>query len=224
MKYWFFPIFGIVGVAILLWLGFWQLQRLEWKTNLLGEIEARMSQDPVLLEDGYAPGDDNYRRVMFEGQLTGPAAHFLTSERNTGPGYKVVAAVRSGDRTVMIDLGFVPIDQKPAFETLTGDVRVIGNLYWPNEVDPGYTPDPDLEKNIFFARDLQNMPAFLDAEPLLIVATDVEPNLGTVPQRVAHNLPNDHLQYAITWFLLALVWAGMTIYAVIRQRRETAAN
>ena len=212
----FFALFGLAGVAILVWLGMWQLQRLEWKTDLLAQIESRMSQEPVELPSVVTLTHDNYRQVTFEGVLTGSTAHFLTSDRNTGPGYKVIAAAAAPGRRVMIDLGFVPIDQKPQFEQLFGGISIVGNVYFPNEVDPLYTPMPDFAQNIFFARDLELMPEYLDTERVLIVATQVEPDFGTIPQRVAHNLPNDHFGYAITWFLLALAWAGMTVFAYIR--------
>ena len=165
------------------------MQRLEWKTDLLAEIETRMTQDAVDVPLDPNFTTDNYLKVSFEGVFTGSSAHVLTSERNTGPGYKVVATAAAPNRRIMIDLGFVPLERKPDFEFMTGSVKVTGNLYWPNETDPKYTPFPDFEKNIFFARDLDLMPEYIDAERVLIVATKVEPDLGTTPQRVAHNLP-----------------------------------
>ena len=212
----FFVLFGVVGVGILLKLGFWQLDRLEWKTTLLAEIDSRMSQDPVALEGRTPLPRDNFKRVLFKGELSGPTAHVLTSERNLGPGYKVIAAVSSADHKLMVDLGFVTVGEKSAFEEMSGPVEIVGNVYFPNEVDPAYTPEPDFEGNIFFARELDVMPDYLGTKPALIVATSITPPLGTLPLRVAHNLPNDHLQYAITWFLLAVVWSAMTIYALIR--------
>ncbi|MEM9716455.1 MAG: SURF1 family protein, partial [Pseudomonadota bacterium] len=217
----FFSIFGLAGIAVLLQLGFWQLDRLEWKENLLSEIDQRLLDDAVAVPAAPNEADDNFRRVSFDGVLTGRAAHVLTSEKGRGPGYRIVAGAESTEHRLLIDLGFVPQAEKE--KGFFGRVTVTGNLYWPNEVDPNYTPDPDLEENIFFARDLEQMAAFLETDPYLIVATEITPDQSTLTNKIAHDLPNDHLQYAITWFALAVVWAAMTIYALVQPYRKKAA-
>ena len=87
--------------------------------------------------------------------------------------------------------------------------RLIGNLHWPQEVD-GWTPDPD--GTLWFARDVSAMAAALDAAPILVVARALSPTNGVVtPLPIdTGGIKNDHLNYAITWFLLALVWALMS--------------
>ncbi|MEO0344224.1 MAG: SURF1 family protein [Pseudomonadota bacterium] len=213
----FFLILGFSGLAVLIYLGIWQMQRLEWKTNLLAEIDLRMAQDPVAIPKNPTKAKDNFRRVEFEGTLLGIEAHVLTSERNTGPGYKIVAGAAAPGTRILIDLGFVPLEAKDA--TRFGAVKVVGNLYWPNETDPKFTPNPDFDENIFFARNLFQMASFVDTQQILVVATEIEQDFETIPQRVAHNLPNNHLEYAITWFGLAAVWAAMTGYALVKTRR-----
>jgi surfeit locus 1 family protein len=99
---------------------------------------------------------------------------------------------------------------------------VVGALYWPDEID-SFTPAPDREANIWFARDLLPMAAALGTEPLLVIAESVSPpppGGWPKPLRLGVNLPNDHLQYAITWFSLALIWAAMGTILVRRERRR----
>jgi surfeit locus 1 family protein len=96
---------------------------------------------------------------------------------------------------------------------------LIGNLYWPNEIDR-FTPTPDRNKNIWFARDINEIAAELKTEPFLIVARNIspeDPNVMMLPVSV-DRIPNNHLQYAITWFLLAFVWLGMTLYFLWRMK------
>ena len=108
-----------------------------------------------------------------------------------------------------------------------GPVEVIGALYWPDETD-GFTPAPDREANIWFARDLGPMAAALGTEPLLIIAERHSGSPGESlgggdwprPLRLGVNLANDHLQYAITWFSLALIWAVMSALLVRRERER----
>jgi surfeit locus 1 family protein len=95
--------------------------------------------------------------------------------------------------------------------------QVIGNLQWPEEVD-GFTPSNDLEANIWFARDVPSLAAHLNAEPILLVLRESSFDKDdTIPlPKMVSNIPNDHLNYAITWFSLALIWLGMSGYFLYR--------
>lgn len=223
MRFMFALVLGLGGAALLLGLGVWQLDRMAWKEGRLARIEARMAAEPVALPDTPREAEDNYLRVVATGDLTGQEVHVLASQPFVGPGFLVVSRIVLPDgRAVLVDLGFVPQDRKDEARPL-GAVEVVGNLLWPNEVDPLFTPKPDKAKNIWFARDLRDMAATLDAEPLLIVASAVRPAPANMPEpvRVAANVPNDHLEYAITWFSLAAVWLAMTGYLIWRIRRAT---
>ena len=223
MRYIFALVLGIGGVAVLLWLGFWQLDRLDWKEAKLAEIGTRMTADPVAVPEAASEAADNYLRVRAEGRLVGPEIHVLTSKKFVGPGFLVIRKLELADgRAVLVDLGFVPEDQKTT-DRPEVEVAVTGNLLWPNEIDPWFTPEPDLPGNRWFARDLPAMADTLGATPLLIVASAVDPAAPPMPEpvRVAANVPNDHLQYAITWFSLAACWLAMTAYLIWRIRRRT---
>ena len=80
-------------------------------------------------------------------------------------------------------------------------------------------PAPDLARNVWFARDVAQMAVVLGTEETLVVARDaVVPGIEPMPVDTA-GIPNDHLNYAITWFLLAAVWAGMTGLLIWRNAR-----
>lgn len=223
MRYLFALILGFGGLAVLLWLGFWQLDRLDWKETKLAEIDTRMAADPVPVPAQPEAAQHNYLRVTASGVLTGDELHVLTSEKFVGPGFLIVSKLTLPDgRSVLVDLGFVPEAEKDQARPMT-EIIVTGNLLWPNEVDDWFTPDPDRSRNIWFARDLPAMAAAVDAEPVLIVASAVQPAPENMPSpvRVAANVPNDHLEYAITWFSLAAVWLAMTVFLIWRIRRST---
>ena len=103
------------------------------------------------------------------------------------------------------------------------DASVIANFRTVDEKD-GFTPDPDLTANFWFARDVPALADALGTEPVLLILRQTsEPNPPVRPWPVdTSGIPNDHLQYAVTWFLLALVWAGMTLYLLWRIRQRTA--
>ncbi len=210
----FLLIFGFAGLGLLLSLGTWQLQRLTWKQEVLAEIESRIAADPVALPLQVSEDADKYLPVTVTGEIEPGEIHVLVSVKQVGPGYRIIQSFATNDRTILVDRGFVPTTAKQAVR-LTGPMEITGNLHWPDEVD-GYTPDADIGGNIWFARDVPSLAAALGAEPVLLIArSETDPNVTPMPVDTA-GIPNDHLQYAIIWFGLALVWAAMTGYFLWR--------
>lgn len=211
---------GLGGIAVLLWLGFWQLDRLAWKEGILSEIDARIAADPVPLPDAPDPEADNYLSVRFTGAVRGGEIHVLTSGTAAGTGYRVISAFETTEgRRLLLDQGLLPLEQKAAPPS-DDQNDVLGTLLWPDDVNSS-TPEPDLAKNIWFARDVAAMAEALETEPVLVVARTMsapDPRLTPLPVDTG-TIKNDHLEYAITWFLLAAVWAGMTGYLIYRSRR-----
>ena len=214
-----FPILlGFVGVLLLSCLGIWQIQRLYWKTAILKNIEQKIVAKPIELPINLVPEKDQYRAVVVSGVTQSKEIHVLTSLKTIGPGFLVInPMILPNGRIIMVDKGFIPEDQKN-LSRKHGQVKIVGNLLWPNEID-SFTPDPNLEKNIWFGRDLDKMAEFLGTDPILVVARKITPPNTSLPQRVGVHLSNNHLSYATTWFSLAFVWFGMTILLVYRIKK-----
>ena len=211
-------IFGVAGVAVLIGLGAWQVKRLAWKEALIARLEQRLATDPVALPPAPDPVRDAFLRVRVTGHVGADEVHVLTSLIPYGPGFRVIVALTAdSDRVVMADLGYLPEALKDADARPAGPVEVVGALYWPDETD-GFTPAPDRAANIWFARDLAPMAEALGTEPLLIVAEQHGGGEWPKPLRLGVSLASNHLQYAITWFLLALAWAVMSALLVRRER------
>ncbi|MEO1001239.1 MAG: SURF1 family protein [Pseudomonadota bacterium] len=176
-----------------------------------------MAAAPVALPRAARETEDEYRRVRLTGAVAGAPIHILTSVQGEGPGYRVIAPVAAGERRVMVDLGFVPQGAKDR-AVPRAEAAIEGTLLWPDETD-GFTPPPDRAANIWFARDVPSMAEALGTEPLLVVATSALPG-GPRPIPVTPDIPNNHRNYAITWFLLAAVWASMSVWLLLRLRRR----
>ena len=210
-------IIGVVGTAALLALGIWQVQRLEWKRGVLAEIEARIGGDPVPLPPAPDADADRFLPVELQGTVRQEALRVITTDAG-GPAYRIVSPFRTDGRTVLLDRGVIPtgttVPEPPA-----GTVAVEGNLHWPDEVD-AFTPPPDPDAGLWYARDVTAMSESLGTEPLLVVAREV-PGDAVSPRPIGTaGIANDHLEYAITWFSLAAIWAGMTAMLVWRIRRR----
>ncbi|WP_104019276.1 SURF1 family protein [Roseovarius nitratireducens] len=211
-------IFGIAGVAVLLGLGKWQLDRLAWKEGILADIEARISAAPVALPDEAEPQADRYLPVEVTGRIGARTLRVLVSRKQVGAGYRLISALDTGGRRVLLDRGFVKVAAD--IPQTSGEVRVTGNLHWPDD-RLSSTPENDVAGNTWFARDIAQMAEVLETEPVLVVARDVSPpEQGVTPLPVdTGGIPNDHLSYAITWFSLAVIWAAMTGAFIWRARR-----
>ena len=108
-------VIGALGTAILLALGVWQLQRLEWKEGLIAEIESRLAAEPVPIPRDPEPAEDRFLRVAVEGRLGDGAAYRLTTMRPHGPGFDVIAPVVTEEgRRVLADLGYIEEGRKGA--------------------------------------------------------------------------------------------------------------
>lgn len=205
----FLLIIGLAGTATLLWLGTWQMQRLAWKEDMLARIDAEIGAAPVDLPTDPTPDSAGFLPVQVSGEILGDEIRVLASLKQVGAGYRIIAPFKVGERTIMIDRGFLRVTDE-ATPRSTGPVEVTGNLHWPDEVD-GFTPDPDRDAGLWFARDVASLAEALGTEPvLLIAATRTDPSILPMPVDTS-GIPNDHLQYAITWFSLAAVWVVMSI-------------
>ncbi|MEL7282367.1 MAG: SURF1 family protein [Pseudomonadota bacterium] len=213
-----FLIFGLAGIALLVSLGVWQMQRLAWKEGILAEIEARIAAPPVALPLDADAEADKYLPVEMTGQFGAGVLRVLVSQKHVGAGYRLITPFETGGRTVLVDRGFIRVsaEMPPA---PAGQVTVTGNLHWPDDRNSS-TPENDVEGNTWFARDIDQMSELFGAEPLLVVARDLSQSGGAVtPLPVDTSaIPNDHLQYAVTWFGLAAVWAVMMGYFLFRLR------
>lgn len=222
MRRYLFPsILGVLGCAILINLGLWQLRRMEWKEAMLAEIQTSIDAPAVPLPAVPDPSM-KYMPVTVSGTTTGAEIDVLSGSKEQGAGYQVVSRFVTDDgRAILLDRGFVP---QQARREARGPVRlrVQGNLHWPDEKGSA-TPEPNLDENIWFARDVPAMAAQLDTLPILVVASHVQGDAqGVQPVPVAiEGIPNNHLSYAMQWFMIAAAWAGMTVALIWRIRQRT---
>lgn len=215
-------VFGLVGIAILVSLGNWQMRRMAEKQAFLAAIDARIEDAPAAIPVQPDPAADRFLAVAVRGMMTDQELHVLVSVKKVGAGYRIISAFETEDgRRILVDRGFVRTPQKQA-RRYTGPMGVIGNLHWPDEID-SYTPQNDTVKNIWFARDVPGMAAALKTEPILLIARQVSENdSGVTPLPVdSSGIPNDHLEYVLTWYGLAIVWGAMTLYYLRQTFKRT---
>lgn len=206
-------VFAAIGLAVMLGLGTWQLQRLEWKTNLLATIAERLDlpAEPLPANPG---ADWQFRRATVEGQVVGGQwFRFPGHSRNDAVGELLMLLVQRPDGSlVAVENGWVPFGQPspPLPETLAAE----GIVRAPAE--PGlFTPANDPAGNAWYV-----------ASPAAMAAAAGLPAAKAVPMYLKPpdwhpHLPNDHLQYALTWFALAGIF--LVIFVLFHRKKPTAA-
>jgi surfeit locus 1 family protein len=219
---WFVPAF-----AILIGLGVWQIERLHWKLGLIAQMHANMVAAPISLDQALALGDNaQYRMAMLRGHFDNPHEAFLfTTGPEGAPVFHILTPFILDDgRALLIDRGFIPTTLRdPHTRALPNGERLLFGVWRTPDAPGPFTPAPDRANRIWYARDL---PAIARADgvklaaPVLIEA-DGTPNVGGWPKggQTVVALHNDHLQYSIVWFGLALGLLGIYLgYHVSRGR------
>lgn len=227
-----FPgLFTLAGLTVLISLGVWQLHRKEWKEGLIATLDRQMAAKPIPLpaqSSDLLLGNAEFRRVSLRPEFIKDAKPALLytgasalREDVKQPGYFVFAPARLPDgRVVVINRGYVPLDQAEAGTKSSGEVT--GYLRFP-EKPSWFVSVHDVKGEIFFVRSPQAMAEARQwgpVEPFYIDQEGPVPAGGLPrPGKLTVHLRNDHLGYALTWFGLAAaltavfaVWAGREWY------------
>lgn len=244
----FWPtVLSVVGLAVLISLGTWQLQRKAEKEALISLIENRRTGEAVELATLLAQvslDDADYQRVKVTGRfVAGKARFYYAPQPQLGPGFDVYEPLEYAEgQVVWVNRGFIPQrirDTAAIWQSPSGEVTIVGNARLPAK--PGaFTPDNDAEGNNWYWRDLAGMQrsafdpgagktaagVFVVAEPEQRL-TDVDrahlkdgdwPRPGV--SRIV--IVNRHLEYALTWYGLAATLIGVYLafaWARLRQGR-----
>jgi surfeit locus 1 family protein len=231
---------ALAALVVLASLGVWQLQRLAWKEALIARVTARMqiSFAPPAPAESEWPNvnavDDEYRRVRVTGTFRHDRealVYALLSEpkgKFSGPGYWVLTPIETaGGALLFVNRGFVPLERANAatrregqvagIVTVTGLLRMAEGRSW-------FTPADDPARHLWQTRDpaaIAKAYGLSRAAPFFVDADDA-PNPGGLPQGGETKLvfPNRHLEYALTWFGLALALIAVFVAFVLKQLRE----
>ncbi|MDP4002317.1 SURF1 family protein [Methylobacterium sp. NEAU K] len=223
----------LIALAILLGLGIWQIERKAWKEDLIDRIVRQTKAEPVAppAPDAWDAGRDEFRHVRVSGRFLNDRetlVHGLAAGETPGralQGYYVITPLlREDGGTALINRGFVPTELKEQSDRrdglIEGPTTVTGVLR-ASEARGMFVPEPDPARGEWFNRDVAGIAAargITDAAPYLI-ESDAVPGQTTWPRggQLKVDLPNNHLQYAFTWFALAACLIG--VFGVFAYRR-----
>ncbi len=230
----FMSVLGAIFFIVFMGLGFWQVERLQWKLDLIARVDARIHAEPIA-----APGpddwanvnqkDDEYRHVTLTGTYLNDKEVLVHALTERGAGYWVLTPMRSSNGALtFINRGFVPSDKRdPSLrqeKQISGETTVTGLLRMP-EPDGFFLRPNDPARNDWNSRDVA---AFAQKDNLGAVApyfidADATANAGALPigGLTVVKFRNSHLSYAITWFALAAMVAGAAIFVWRHERKSS---
>ncbi|MGE4432152.1 MAG: SURF1 family protein [Sphingobium sp.] len=212
----------LVAAALFTALGVWQVERLAWKEALIARVESRVDAPPVALPDEAAARasslpDREYLRVRMAGEYLASGTALVRAVTVQGAGYWVMTPLRTADgRLIYVNRGYVPVGSKldaARAQTPSGPVEIIGLLRL-SEPKGGFLRSNDPARDAWYSRDVA---ALAQARGLAHVApffVDAQTQTPTAPGDPVAGLtvirfPNSHLSYALTWFAMAALSAGL---------------
>ena len=231
----FWPtVLTIPALIVLVGLGTWQVQRLAWKTELNETRTQRIEAPPIALPPADAdPATFEFHRVRVAGRFLHERETYLAARSLRGNiGYHVLTPfVLADGRTLLVDRGWIPLDNKdPATRAegqLAGEVEIEGVLRAAQK-GTWITPENRPDKNHWYVVDVPAIARHLGLERTLpyFVEAGPAPNPGGLPigGQTRVTLPNDHLQYAITWYALAVALAVIYVLYHLKAAREADAG
>ncbi len=225
-------VFCLGALTVLLGLGTWQLQRLNWKNDLISRTaaQARLAPQPLsaVLKSAAEGTDIDYRRIQLSGVYQHNAEANFYSLQDGGPGWRIVTPLKTTDgQTVLVDRGFVPNDsrspEKRQSGQIAGSVDLIGTVRFEYAPKGSFTPQNNPDKNSWYWFD---RPALLKAlgtptSAPFVVQLEQNDHPGKWPEARAMTpyLSNRHLGYALTWFGLAIVLIAVYAALFIKERK-----
>ena len=209
-----------MALAVLLWLGFWQLERLDEKTDFLEQIDASMRNMPVAFPAEVAePEAWEYKKVALIGAINNESPLCIVGRngKNEIGLFSLFPLTLVSGQQILAVSGWNQLDDMSNIQCSSDKVNVPGMEYTgiirrPTENNM-FTPEADLENKVWYKLDIPSMAESLGSDKLLPLLLD-QASVSEFVIPVTYmplSVPNDHLQYALTWFGLAVMLIGVYI-------------
>jgi surfeit locus 1 family protein len=223
-------LFALPALLVLVGLGVWQVQRLQEKQTLLGTIAQRMTAPEAPLDDvlRVAPAEAEWRHVQVRGRFQHDKEVYVHAiEPGLGLGVHVITPLVMADgATVLVDRGFVPLASRAPETRAAGqpenEVAISGIVRLEGERNT-FTPAANEAERTWYWRDVEGIARHfgLTLTASIVIVAEQPANPGGLPLFAGYHvdIPNNHLQYAVTWFGLALTLMGVYLAYHVRHGR-----
>ena len=209
-----FSVFIIFFILVFVALGSWQIVRLNWKNNLILEIENSLKNPPVELTNSNV---ENYLKIKTSGSIDLKKQIYLYNLNDTGtPGFEVINPILINDTNYLINRGWIPFEKKNSQEINVFDENnIIGTLKLQGRKNI-FKPDNDLEENYWFSLNREDILKFTGKEFSKYIIYLNGNYQVPKPKKITANISNNHQKYALTWFSLAI--SILLLYLYFRKK------
>ena len=209
-----FSVFVIFFILVFIALGSWQIVRLNWKNNLILEIESSLRSSPVELPQN---NKINYLKVKTSGIIDFEKQIYLYNLNESGnPGFEVINPISINNENYLINRGWIPFEKKNTKEINIFDGKnIIGTLKLQGKKNI-FKPDNDIEKNYWFSLNRDDISKFTGKEFSKYIIYLNGNYQFPRPKKISANISNNHKKYAITWFSLAI--SILLLYLYFRKK------
>ena len=209
-----FSVFIIFFILVFVALGSWQIVRLNWKNNLILEIENSLKNPPVKLTNYNL---ENYLKIKTSGSIDLEKQIYLYNLNDTGtPGFEVINPILINDTNYLINRGWIPFKKKNSQEINVFDENdIIGTLKLQGRKNI-FKPDNDLEENYWFSLNREDILKFTGKEFSKYIIYLNGNYQVPKPKKITANISNNHQKYALTWFSLAI--SILLLYLYFRKK------
>ena len=209
-----FSVFVYFIISVLIGLGSWQLYRLNWKLDLLAEIENSLKNNPIELSKA---DKKNFLRIKTSGLVDFDKQIYLYNLNDSGnPGFEVVNPIIVNNENYLINRGWIPFDKKNQPEiNLFDENNIIGTLKLQSKAN-SFKPENDIEKNYWFTLDRNDIFSYTGknfSKYIIYISGDYK---TPKPKVITANISNNHKKYAITWFSMAI--SILLLYLYFRKK------
>ena len=209
-----FSVFIIFFILVFISLGSWQIIRLNWKNNLILEIENSLKNPPIELSKSK---EENYLKIKTSGLVDFDKQIYLYNLDEKGtPGFEVINPILIDNENYLINRGWIPFEKKGLKEiNILDDQNIIGTLKLQGRKNI-FKPDNDIKENYWFSLNREDILKFTGKEfSKYIIYLDGNYQFPK-PKKITANISNNHKKYAITWFSLAI--SILLLYLYFRKK------
>jgi surfeit locus 1 family protein len=209
-----FSVFVIFFILVFIILGSWQIIRLNWKNNLILEIENSLKNPPVELTQS---NKKNYLKIKTSGFIDFDKQIYLYNLNEKGtPGFEVINPIVIDNENYLINRGWIPFEKKGSKEINFFDGNnIIGTLKLQGKKNI-FKPDNDIKENYWFSLNRDDILKFTGKEFSKYLIYLDENYEFPKPKKITANISNNHKKYAITWFSLAI--SILLLYLYFRKK------
>ena len=209
-----FSVFVIFFILVFISLGSWQIIRLNWKNNLILEIESSLKKPPVQLSETNVT---NFLKIKTSGSIDFDKQIYLYNLNENGtPGFEVINPLIIDSKNYLINRGWIPFKKKNSEEIYEFDESNIIGILRSQGRKNIFKPDNDIKENYWFSLDRDDILEFTGKKfSNYIIYLDGNYQ-SPKPKKITANISNNHKKYAITWFSLAI--SILLLYLYFRKK------